>query len=144
MWAVGLIAWMATPSEFNIWDWLSDTISAESIVQALGLTALAILFATNRILTLGQHTSRIKDLKEHHEKELTLKDSLYSQMVAEKDRAYAEMKEARNYWQSAASTEKNRADSATTQLVESNEVVRLAAQMVDSLDHAVKEAKSSG
>jgi hypothetical protein len=129
----------------DVWSWLSDTISAQSIIQGLGLAALAILFATNRILTLGQHNTRTNDLIRHHTAELALKDALYNQMVAEKDRAYAEMKESRNYWQTSATNETHRADAATQQLtVVSEEGLGLAVQMVRSLQEAVEGVPPDG
>lgn len=143
MWAA--IPLLMANGQTDIWSWLSETLSAQSIIQGLGLAALAILFATNRILTLGQHNTRIADLTKYHDQELILKDALYSQMAAEKDRAYAEMKEARNYWQTAFDNEKRRADAATDQLARANEeTLGLALQMVTSIQEAAEGVTTDG
>jgi hypothetical protein len=59
----------------TLWDWITTTTSGDSVFTALGLGVLSVLFATNRILTIGQHRARTADLVAHHERELAEKDS---------------------------------------------------------------------
>lgn len=124
----------------DIWTWFVNNTAPNELVTNLGIGTFLILFATNRILTLGQHNSRIAELKDHHTRELAQKDSAYEAMVLAKDTAYDEMKESRNYYRGARLEEKNRADKATEQLVESNEIARAATHALTALSTVAQEA----
>lgn len=123
----------------NIWEWITTTTSVDSIVSTLGLGALAVLFATNRIWTIGQVNARIADLKEHQERELLQKDAAYDSMVAEKDARYAEMKESRDYYRGARLEERGRVERLTDQLFESNETARAAVHALTALGEVAAE-----
>ena len=103
----------------NIWDWITTTTTVDSIISTLGLGALAVLFATNRILTRGQHLDRIGDLKEHHEREMT------------------EVRTSRDGWKSVALTERGRADTATSTLGDMADTLRDVEHVLASLDRAL-------
>jgi hypothetical protein len=59
----------------TLWEWITTTTSGDSLFTTLGLGVLSVLFATNRILTIGQHRSRTADLIAHHQRELAEKDA---------------------------------------------------------------------
>lgn len=117
----------------SLWDWITTSTSVDSVLTTLGLGALAVLFATNRILTRGQHLDRIADLKEHHAREL----------AAAADRLEA-TDESRKEWRSAAHDERARADAATTAANElGNEFGKLAVGMLSSIDEGVKQGEGT-
>lgn len=123
----------------NIWEWITTTTSVDSIVSTLGLGALAMLFATNRIWTIGQVNARIADLKEHQGRELAQAKLSYDAMVAEKDARYAEMRESRDYYRGARLEEKGRVERLTDQLFESNETARAAVHALTALSEVAAE-----
>lgn len=117
----------ATPP--NLWEWFAATTSVDQLIQAAGIGTLVVLFSTNRIITLGQHNSRIADLVKYHESELKARDASHAALLAEKDRAYAaletsstralvEMQGSRDYYRAARLDEQDRADKATDTLAE--------------------------
>lgn len=112
------------------WEWLTTTTSVDSMLSTLGLGALAVLFATNRIITKGQHESRITDLKEHHAREL-----------AAADKRLEAVDESRREWRAAAGTERERADTATSTANElGSELGGLAVRLLSSIDETVNES----
>lgn len=117
----------------NLWDWITTSTSVDSVLTTLGLGALAVLFATNRILTRGQHLDRIADLKEHHARELQ----------AAADRLEA-VDESRKEWRTAAQTERTRADEATGTAAElGREYGQLALGLLSSIDEGVKQGEGT-
>lgn len=111
------------------WEWLTTTTSVESMLSTLGLGALAVLFATNRIITKGQHESRVADLKEHHAREL-----------AAADKRLEATDESRREWRAAAGSERERADTATATANElGSELGGLAVRLLSSIDETVNE-----
>lgn len=103
----------------DLWQWITTTTTVDSIVSTLGLGALAVLFATNRVLTRGQHLDRIGDLKEHHEHEM------------------AEIRDSRDGWRAVAMTERERADKATSSLDDMKDSLEAIEHVLASLDSAL-------
>lgn len=127
----------------SIWEWFTTNSTPSDIFTTLGVGTLAVLFSTNRILTLGQHNARISDLKGHHARELAQAKDAYEAMVDADARAYAEMKESRDYYRGARLEEKGRADRATDQLLESNEIARAATHALTALSEVAAEGAAS-
>lgn len=127
----------------SVWEWISTTTTIDSIFSTLGLGALAVLFATNRILTRGQHETRIADLKAHHERELKQKDATYNAMKEADATAYSEMRASRDYYRGARFEEKARADRATEQLLETNEIARAATHALTALSEVAAEGAAT-
>jgi len=113
----------------NIWDWFTTTAPAGAIINALGLGALAALFASDRIITRGQHARRVADIEAAHRA-----------VMVERDARYQELKESRNYYREARIVERDRADKVTDQLAEALELARLNTQLLQSLNEATREA----
>lgn len=113
-------------------DWWSNVLSNTSVDQLLntfGLGALAVLFATNRIITKGQHEARIADLKAFHARELEAAD-----------KRLEATDESRKEWKAAASAERDRADVATAKANElGTELGGLAVNLLASIDETVKD-----
>lgn len=86
----------------NPWEWVTSTTSVDQIVTGLGLGALALLFATDRIITKGQHLRRVADLIAHHERERAALELRTADVI-----------EYRDGWKEAARVERERADRAT-------------------------------
>ncbi len=136
-------------------DWLgylTATLPAGGVVNALGLGALAVLFATNRILTVGQHNSRVADIvKAHVESRAELvrnnaeaiaqQERYHAAIIAEKDRAFAVVEKSRDGYKEATEVERGRADRATDALGEFTELGKLATQLLRSLDEVQKGSK---
>lgn len=134
-------------------QWLMPS-TFQSLVQAGGLVLLATLFASGKILTSGQHAQRIADLtaqfdartaelKAHHERELAQAESTHAAILSEKDISFTEMKGSRDYYRGARLDEKERADAATAQLVESNEIGRAATHALKALNQVATERGDS-
>jgi hypothetical protein len=148
LYAAALVAVAAIRTAVPDWgSWLGDTISAQSILQLLGGGVLIILFATNRILTRGQHLDRIADLQKHHAAEMdaaeerrkgevAAAEAKYTLMLSEKDARYSEQKEQLTYWQNTAARHDARANKATEQLVEMNEVAKFGVHALHSFEEA--------
>jgi hypothetical protein len=134
-----------------LWEqWLSPT-AIERLVQFGGLGFLAWLFATGRIITNKQHEARVADLMKYadaekvasdanHARELAQAEARRIEMMREKDVRFDGMKESRDSWRDLARNANSRADLATNQLMESNEVVGLAVQQIQALEAAVGAA----
>jgi hypothetical protein len=150
LYAAALVAIAAVRTVNPDWgSWLGDTISAQSILQLLGGGILILLFATNRILTRGQHLDRIADLQKHHAAEMVAAEerrkgdvaaaeAKYTLMLSEKDARYSEQKEQLVYWQNTAERHDVRANKATEQLVEMNELAKLSVHAFASFEEAAK------
>lgn len=108
------------------WEWITTTTSVDNMLTTLGLGGLAILFATDRILTKGQHTRRTADLEAHHQREL-----------AEKDSRLAAVDESRREWKQAALTERERADKATEGMATVAGSLARVEHVLESLDRAL-------
>lgn len=112
----------------DLWEWFTTTAPAGAIINALGLGALAALFASDRVITRGQHARRISDLEDAHRL-----------LKAEWDVRYAEMKESRDFYRNARNEERDRADRATSQLVEVSKLAELTVHAIESLGEATRE-----
>lgn len=114
----------------TIWEWFTATASVDTLLTTLGLGAIAILFATDRIITKGQHLRRVQDLIAHHEREL-----------AEKDKRIADAHEAGKSWEEAARIERERADKGWESLGEIAQTMTRVLHVLESLDRALPSAE---
>lgn len=71
---MGFRAWAAV-APGDLWQWVYSTTTLDSVLSTVGVATLAVLFATNRILTRGQHADRIADLVAHHAREIAAFES---------------------------------------------------------------------
>lgn len=110
----------------SIWEWVTTEASLDSILNTLGLGALAFLFARDLIITKGQHLRRIQDLVEHHKRE-----------QEEKDKRAADLRESRDGWKEATRIERERADKATASVGEMAGVMEDILHVLQSLDRAL-------
>jgi hypothetical protein len=109
------------------WEWITTTTSGETVFTTLGLGALAVLFATNRILTIGQHRSRVLDLVEHHTREL-----------AEKDARIADAHTSRDGWRDVALKERELREAAMSGAVTAaTSAIVDVKHVLESLDEAL-------
>lgn len=119
----------------NVWEWITTSASVDSIVTGLGLGALAILFATDRIITKGQHLRRVADLIAHQERE----------RAALEQRA-ADAIESRDGWKDAARVERERADRATESVsafvATQTEILHVLRSLDRALPHPVEGGSS--
>lgn len=126
------------------------------ILVTLGLSPAPWILglALGRIQFTGpaerNYTARTEELKAAHAREV---DSVkaaaaqalagvvahHAELVAEKDARYAELKESRDYYRTARIEERDRADMATEQLLESVEVAKASMQALTALDEAAKD-----
>lgn len=116
----------------NVWEWFSTTASVDSVLTALGLTGLAFLFATDRIITKAQHVRRVQDLIEHHARELAEKDDRIAQGVT-----------SENYWKEAARIERERADKQFAVVGEVLATLVDVKHVLESLDRALPTAEGA-
>lgn len=132
----------------DVWDWITQTNFA-SVVSGLGLGSLAIMFATDRILTKGQHDRRILDLKKtherevtdlekHHKAEMTNLKSYHAAEIAEKEHQRSEMKESRNYYRDAYNLERASKDELSSKFSE------VSVELVQLGDHLTSTFKEVG
>lgn len=127
------------------------------IIVALGLSPAPWILglALGRIQFTGpaerNYTARTDELKEAHKREVdSIKQSAreqllgavehHSNLIAEKDARYAELKDSRDYYRKARIEERDRADAATEQLLDSVEVAKASMQALTALDEAAKDA----
>lgn len=115
----------------SLWEWITTTTSGDSLFTTLGLGVLSVLFATNRILTIGQHRARTADLQEHHAREL-----------AEKDARIADIRESRDGYKEASRVERERADKATDSVGEMADTVDAVLHVLQSLDRVLPNPSS--
>lgn len=109
-----------------------------SVISGGGLATIVILFATDRILSLGQHKRRIADLEKAHTKEVADLGIYHQAEVVDVERRYSEMKESRDYYRAGRNAERERAEKLTDQLGESLELTKTAIHALTSLDEAAK------
>lgn len=103
----------------NLWEWIATTTSVDSLVTGAGSVTIAILFASDRILTKGQHERRTADLVAFHAREL------------------AEITRSRDGWKEAHAAEKERADKATSTLDDMSKPLESIVHVLASLDRAL-------
>ena len=114
------------------WEWFTGTATVDSLLTTLGLGVLAVLFATDRVITKGQHERRTADLVAHHAREL-----------AEKDSRLAAVDESRREWKAAAEAERVRAEQATASLGNVADSLERVEHVLGSLDRALDGAGGS-
>lgn len=124
----------------DIWSWLSASLPAGAVVNGLGVGALAVLFASDRVLTKGQHLRRVADITTANSLAIAELGKHYEELAASKDEAYRELKESRDYYRDARIEERNRADKVTDQLAEVAELARLTTHLLTSFDEAAKDS----
>jgi hypothetical protein len=127
------------------------------VLVALGLSPAPWILglALGRIQFTGPaergYTARTEELKQAHAREVesmkaAAKEALagavehHTHLIAEKDARYAELKESRDYYRKARLEERDRADAATVQLLDSVEVAKASMQALTALDEAAKDA----
>lgn len=116
------------------WEWLTSTTSVNDLLTTGGGVVLAWLFATNRIITRGQHNDRVTDLKDHHARELAAAEA-----------RLAAVDESRKEWRTAAGLERERGDAATASANElGSELGSLAVRLLSSIDETVSETVKQG
>lgn len=113
----------------DAWDWITSTTTVDSLLTTLGIGALAVLFATDRILTKGQHIRRVLDLEQHHTRER-----------AEWQSRYDDLKESRDTYKEATREERERADKATAAVGDMAEALRANVHVLSSLEEVAKGA----
>jgi hypothetical protein len=125
---------LTAAAEFDVVAWATTGFSLNSIIQALGLVSLALLFASDRIITKGQHMRRIGDLNAAHAAEITALKTHHTELVTEKDAHYGEMKESRDYYRQARLEERDRAENVTDALAElAGEYAKVTNHLLESL-----------
>lgn len=129
----------------DFWEWVTASIPAGAVVNGLGLGALAILFASDRIQTRGQGTRALaKADKAHDDLTTALKDSHkaaiaelvkhHTELIAEKERIFLEMRDSRNYYREARLEERARAEQVTDKLAETvDEYAKLTNHILSSV-----------
>lgn len=126
--AVAFAGTAAAAAPFDPAIFLGD-FTLQDVGQTVGLGALAILFATDRILTKGQHERRVADLVDGFEK-----------LLAEKAERLGEVTRSRDYYRDARQTEADRADALAGQLAElAVEASRSASSTMTALEEAARE-----
>lgn len=134
------------------WEWVTTTTSPDSWLTTLGVGTLAILFATNRILTRGQHLDRIADLTSNHAREMkALMDSQSRELaalnlhhereLAEKDAHVERVDESRKEWREAERLQRIRADEATATMGVMAGSLDGIRGVLDALHTVAKEAR---
>lgn len=136
-------------------DWLTEWLSGTSIdrmLNALGLGALAVLFATDRIKTRGQAARDIERERKAHDRLIAEKDKTHAAIIAalvanhadqiatrdtrdeERKGTIASLEQARN-------VERDRADAATSMLGQAVEAVEVSNHLLKSLGEVAKDGK---
>lgn len=107
--------------------WFAETVNVNAIINGLGLGALAFLFATDRILTKGQHERRVADLERAHQKRIEDKDAAHASIVSD-------LRDARDHFREGRDIERDRAEAATTVAAElARENAAIAQQLVAAI-----------
>lgn len=107
-------------------------VTLQDLGQALGLGALVFLFATDRILTKGQHERRVADIVGGHDK-----------LIAIVSERLGEVTTSRNYYREALQEEKTRADALAKHLAELGvEASQAAATTMTALEEAAREVSA--
>lgn len=130
---------LANPDDF--WSYLTDSLPAGGIVSGVGVGAFVVAILTDRLMTKGSHLRRVADIDKAHDLALAESERHYIELAAQKDAAYAELKESRNGYRDATKTERERADKVTDQLAEVAELAKLSTHLLKSLDEAAKDAQ---
>lgn len=137
----------------DFWAWFSASVPAGALINGGGLLALAGLFASDRILTKGQHERRMADRKESYDlltKALTDSHSAaiaelakhHAVVLAEKEARYTELEKSRDYYRDGRIEERDRADKVTDQLAAGfNEFGQLTTHLLQSFDEAAKDVR---
>lgn len=110
----------------GLWEWITTTTTVDGVLNTLGATGLAILFATDRIMTKGGHERRVKDLSDFHARELATIEN------ANRDRIDG-LVASRAEYKAAYEAERERADRATATLGDFAEVVELIPKVLAEL-----------
>lgn len=130
--AVQLIHWFAatapTVTVPGWWEWLSGSLSVSDIISGSGLAFIVGLFATRKIITIGDHRARVADLEKFYEARLT-----------EKDARYEELRESKNYWREAHNDQRARAEKAEDGVRELGvEYAQLSNHLLGSIEQAAE------
>jgi len=129
-----------TASPGDVWSWVTASTSVTDLLSASGLVAFVALFTTNRILTIGQHRSRIADLEKFQAAQIKSKDDAYAAMATAKDDRYDEMKESRDYWRDAHNEQRDAREKAEAGLHEfADEYAKLSNHLLGSIEQAAGE-----
>jgi hypothetical protein len=159
------IAQATSSAPAGFWDWAAASLSAGDIISGGGLLTIVVLFYTNRILTIGQHRSRVEDITKAHEARVNelvkAQDVRIAELVkahearvaelveyhaarlADRDDRYREMTEARDYWRTAADNEKSAREQAEEVARElSQEYAKLTNHLLGSFVQAAEDVTS--
>lgn len=121
-----LIAAAAPVPSAGFWDWVGGTLSVSDVISGSGLALIVGLFATRKILTIGDHRSRIADQEKYYEARL-----------AEKDSRFDEMRDSRDYWRDAHNEQRTRAEKAEDGVREfADEYAKLSNHLLGSIEQA--------
>lgn len=146
---VMIAAEATTTTDPTLWEQWASPATLDRMLQLGGLTLLAVLFARGAIITRGQHEQRVADLtkyhdaavkaqEERHTRELQQAAGHHLEMMSEKDRRFDGMKESRDAWRQTSQNQTQRADHATEQLLEANELAGLAIQQMEAMEAAAR------
>ena len=139
----------ATPTT-DFWGWLSASVPAGAVINGGGLLGLAALFASDRILTKGQHVRRTDELKAHQAEILAALKESHKDAIAELVKhhddlmtvqvaRYADLQERHDRLRIARDDEAARASKATQQLAEvATEAGKLASTLAATIDETAK------
>ncbi|MCS6570339.1 hypothetical protein NYQ35_16150 [Curtobacterium flaccumfaciens pv. flaccumfaciens] len=127
---VHLLSWFATATSTasapDWWGWLSGTLSVSDIISGSGLALIVGLFATRKIITIGDHRARVADL-----------EKFYEARIAEKDARYEELRESKSYWREAHNEQRARAEKAEDGVREfADEYAKLSNHLLGSIEQA--------
>lgn len=130
--AVHLIQWLATATPDAAvpgwWEWVSGSLSVSDIISGSGLAFIVGLFATRKIITIGDHRARVADL-----------EKFYEARLAEKDDRYEELRESKNYWREAHNEQRARAEKAEDGVRELGvEYAQLSNHLLGSIEQAAE------
>lgn len=128
--AVHLLHWLATAAPTasvpGWWEWVSGSLSVSDIISGSGLAFIVGLFATRKIITIGDHRARVADLEKFYEARLT-----------EKDARYEELRESKSYWREAHNEQRARAEKAEDGVREfADEYAKLSNHLLGSIEQA--------
>jgi hypothetical protein len=110
----------------DLWTWIATTTTAEGVLNTIGAAGIAILFATDRIMTKGGHERRTKDLIDFHMRELATIEN------AQRDRI-AGLVQSNTEYKTALAAERERADLATNTVREFADAIELIPSLLSSL-----------
>lgn len=125
----------------TVWEWITTTTSPDGWINTLGVATLAILFATNRILTRGQHADRVADLIAGYEKLLAEKDANHARELAAAAEHTERVDESRIEWKEAERISRDRAETATASVATMASSLDGIRHVLDALHEVAKETK---